>query len=111
MAAGMHGAGMLTGIGQVGFLLHRQRVEIGAKADGAIAAAGAKGGDDAGLAEAARDLKTPFFELSSNEIRSLELGKPDLRHLVQPVPDLDKLRQEILEIDVAHFSPHPIRRN
>ena len=60
MAAGMHQARRLGGVGQIGCLLDRQRVHVGAKPDHLdLALAGLLAlddADDAGTAEAGRDL-------------------------------------------------------
>ena len=58
MAAGVHLAGNAGAIGQVGRFLDRQRVHVGAKADGALALALAPldDADDAGLADRGPDL-------------------------------------------------------
>ena len=65
MAAGMHQARGLRGIGQPGRLLDRQRIHVGAQAEHLdLAAAGLAAlddADDAGLAQPRRDLVTAEF--------------------------------------------------
>ena len=53
MAAGMHLAGIFRGIGKVRLLLDRQRIHVGADADGAARRAVAEGADDARPGDAA----------------------------------------------------------
>jgi hypothetical protein len=52
MAAAMHHAGDLRSVRQAGRLVHRQRIHVGAKADGAVAGARTQRADNAGTADA-----------------------------------------------------------
>ena len=54
-------AAMVEGV----VLVHRQRIHVGAQPDGARIVADPDGADDAGLADAGRDLAAPFLELRS----------------------------------------------
>lgn len=92
MAAGVHHALSPRSIGQAGFLQHRKRVELGAKADGACAATAAQNTDDAGAAD-------PFMHLVDaegaqflcNETRRFVFIESELRigmDMVPPAYDL-----------------------
>lgn len=69
MAAGMHAAGELRGMRQLGQLLQRKTVHVGAQADGALARLiAADHADDAGLADILGDLDAPFAQLVGDEL-------------------------------------------
>ena len=93
MAAGVHLAWGLRGVGLAGGLGDRQRVHVGAQADGGAAAlAAANDADDAGLADAGHHLvAAEFLQLLGDEGRGLEHVEIQLRLLVDvttPAGDL-----------------------
>ena len=67
VAAGMHDAGVLRGVGLAGVLGDRQGVEFGAQADGAVAGAAAQGADDAGAGDALVHLQAERAKLLGDE--------------------------------------------
>ena len=68
MAAGVHLAGNGGAERQVRHLLHRQRIHVGAQAEGTVAGAVAQRADDAGLADLASDVQAPGFELARDDV-------------------------------------------
>ncbi|MCY1560936.1 hypothetical protein D9M68_981340 [compost metagenome] len=65
---------MFALIGKTGFLLHRQRVHIGTKADGAVAVAALQRRNDACRRQTARHFEAPGLQQSGDEFGGLHLG-------------------------------------
>ena len=86
MAAGMHQAGVLAGVRQVGRLLDRQGVHVGAQADGGLAVAVAQHADHAGLADAAMHLDAPFLQLLGHQVGRAVFLHADFRMGVDVAP-------------------------
>ena len=68
MAAGVHLAGVRAGMGEVVVLGHRQRVDVGAQADGPAGVAVLDDADHAGLAQAAVDRDAPVGQRLGDDI-------------------------------------------
>ncbi|KAG0732488.1 hypothetical protein G6F23_014269 [Rhizopus arrhizus] len=69
MAARVHLAFVLAGVGKGVDLLHGQRIHVGAQAHGAVAGlVAADDADDARATQAAVDFDAPFFELGGHHI-------------------------------------------
>ena len=83
----MHPARGTGGVGQAGFLVDGQGVDVGAQPDGAPArppARAADGGDDARLGDAGRHLvAAEFTELLGDDAGGAHLLEADLRVLVE----------------------------
>jgi hypothetical protein len=79
VAAGVHAAGVLAGMGQSGCLQDRQRVHVGTQADRVLAVAIAQHADHTGFADAAMDLDAPFFQLARDHVRGAVFFQPELR--------------------------------
>ena len=69
VAAGVHLAGVMARMREVVVLAHRQRVDVGAQPDGAIAAAILDDADDARRPEAAVDRDAPVGERLGDHVR------------------------------------------
>jgi hypothetical protein len=87
MAAGMHAALVLAAMIEGIVLVHRQRVHVGAQPNGARIVADPDGADDAGLADAGRDLAAPFLELLGHDLRRPLLLEAELGMGVDVTPD------------------------
>lgn len=89
MATGMHDALVLRRIGQVAFLVDRQRIHVGAQPDPAITAALALDqAHDAGLGDPGMDLVHAIFaQLFCHHLCSACFGKSDLGMGVQILED------------------------
>ena len=87
MAAGMHAAGDLAAMRQVGFFVHRQAVHIGAQADGGGAGAFAQHADHAGAANAAMHFNAPGCELLGDDFGGAEFFQPQFGVGVQVPAD------------------------
>ncbi len=85
VAAGVHGAVARRAVGQVGALLDRQRVHVGAQPDGAVRAAAAQGAHDPGLGQAAVDLDAERLEALGHQRRGAHLLEGDLGVAVEVV--------------------------
>ena len=86
MPASVHLAGIDGLVGEVGLLLDRQRVHVGADADRARAGAAAQGADDARMRDPARDLDAPGGELLSHDVAGAVLLEAELRMGVDIAP-------------------------
>ena len=91
MTAGVHPAGVLAGVRQVGGLQDRQRVHVGAQAHRGFAIAVAQHADHAGLADAAMHLDAPFLQLVGHQLRRAVFLQAKLRMGVDIAADGDKL--------------------
>ena len=78
MTAGMHASGVLRAVGKVIALFDRQRIHVGAQADGmhgllaVTQGAGAQASHHAGASHAASDLQAPGFQSAGHR---LEIGR------------------------------------
>src|SRR5207237_1619968 len=80
-------AGVPAGVAERVELLHRQRVHVGAQADGAIARAVLYDPDHARLAQAAVDGDPPFGELRRDHVGGAVLFEAELGMRVDVPPD------------------------
>ena len=87
VAAGVHQPRLAAAIRQVGLLLHRQAVHVGAQADRLAARAALQHADHAGLADAPVHLDAPLGELGRDDLRRAVLLQPDLRVGMQVAAD------------------------
>ena len=88
VAAGVHLAFVLAGVGEGVRFLHGQRVHVGAQADRALAGElAADDADHAGAAQAAIDLDAPFFKLGRDDVGGAELFKSQFGMRVDVAPD------------------------
>ena len=69
VTAGVHPAGVLARVGEAVVLGHRQRIDVGAQADGPRRVAVADDADHAGLAEAAVHRDAPALERPGDQVR------------------------------------------
>jgi hypothetical protein len=79
VAAGVHAAVVLRAVREVVLLLQRQRVQVGAQADGALAVAAAQHADDAGAGDAGVHLEAPFAQLVGHDLRGAVLLEAEFR--------------------------------
>ena len=85
VAAGVHQARTLAGMGQAGFFLDRQGVHVGPQPDRARPVAAAKAADHAGATEAARDLVSPGRQALGHQIAGAEFLESQFRVAVDGV--------------------------
>ena len=83
VAAGMHDVGVGGGVGHAAGFQDRQRVHIGAQADGAVGLASADGSDDAVAADAGGEGDAEFGQTISHEGGGLMLVESEFGIRVQ----------------------------
>src|ERR1700751_741727 len=98
---------------QVGVLLHRQPVHIGAQANAFAAFALAlEHADDAGAAKAAMHLDAPLRELLGDNAGGAHLLEPDLGMGVEVAPNGGQFGGVALDaVDGRHVSLYPVERD
>ena len=86
MAAGVHRPGIDRAVGEVVRLRHRQRIHVGAQADGPLRCPVAQRADQPGAGDPLSHLDAPGAELLGNDPAGAALGEAEFRVLVQVVP-------------------------
>ena len=114
MAAGMHLAGILRGMGEAVLLMDVQGVHIGAKPDGALSRPLADDRtDNARAADALADLDAPFAQLRGDDRGGAHLLEAGLRMRMDVAADLRELRPIGLHLGDQVLVGHgvcPLRR-
>ena len=87
MAAGVHHAGCFGGEGEVRLLMYRQRVHVGAEADGLAWTVPLDDADDAGFPDAGMSLDPPIAQFFRNDAGGADLFETQFRVLMQVAAD------------------------
>ena len=94
MAARMHDPLVPGGVKLAGTLDDRQRVQLGAKADGALGGTAAQHTDDTGAADALMNLEAERTQLVGDKARGLMFVKAEFRIGVDAMAPADDLRRD-----------------
>ena len=105
VAAGMHSARVLAGMGEAVVLFHRQRIHVGAQTDGALALAALQNAHNTGAPDASHHRNTPTLQQLGHTGGRALFGKAQLRMCVQVAADGHELRRAVL--DVANHDSFP----
>jgi hypothetical protein len=111
MAAGMHLAGRLRGIGPVGLLVDVKRIHVGAQADGAAAIPLAlEHADDPGAGQPAHHLQPEALQLVGHELRRPVFLVGGLRVRVEIAPPCGHFAPERRDFLIdAHCNGSPLQ--
>ena len=102
MAAGMHLAGIFRSIGKIGLLRDRQRIHVGAQADGPARGAIAEAGDDTGLGDPRRHLEAEAGAFLRHDAGGAFLLEQHLGMRMEVMPDGGEIGEMLLEEVLDH---------
>ena len=111
MAAGMHLPDMLRDMGEAVLLLDRQRIHIGAQANGARRIAAPERADHAGPGQAAMHLAAEFGELGGHDLGGAVFLVGQLRMGMDVAADLGQLGLEVEQARNGRHGGKPLRRD